>query len=124
MKMEAVLDDTFDLTVVRVEEGGNTGGGRYFYSFSPSIIMATQPGYLNFRLSKDCSKGIRIFAVVDNGTSGQLEPAKIARSGKTARMYDNMTASALIDVAVVVTDDTLKEKKYIVCDPQVINVPD
>ncbi len=124
MEMEAVLDDTFDLTVVRVEEGGNTGGGKYFYSFSPAIIMATQPGFLHFRLTKDCSKGIRIFAVVDNGSSGQLQPAKVAKSGKTAKMFDTMTANALIDVAVVVTDDTLKEKKFIVCDPQVVNVPD
>ncbi|WP_313461322.1 hypothetical protein [Stenotrophomonas sp.] len=122
--MEAIKGDTFTLTVVRVDGNGNTGGGNYFYSFSPSSLMLTTPGFVHFKLSSDTSKGIRIFAVVDNGSSGQLQPAKIAKSGKTAKMFDSVTAGALIDVAVVVTDDHAKEEKYIVCDPQVINVPD
>jgi len=122
--MEAVKDDTFELTVVRVAGGGNTDDGKYFYSFSPSIVMASTAGYLHFVLSKDSSRGIRIHAVVDSGNSGQLQPARIHKGGKSAKVYDTMSAPALINVAVVVTDDLENEPRYIVCDPQVINVPD
>jgi hypothetical protein len=124
--MYAVPKDTFELTVVRVPSGGNTGDGKYFYGFSPEIVLAQKAGYLHIVLSGDCSPGIRIFAVVDNAGSGQMEPAEILKEGLAARIYNNMITPALISVAVVVTDDTSNEpaSKYIVCDPQVINVPD
>lgn len=121
--MYAELKDTFTLTVMRVGSGGNTGDGKYFYSFSPDSVLARKPGDINFVLSGNTSSGIRIFAVVDN-SGGELGPYEILKEGFAARVFDSMTRPALINVAVVVTDDEADERKYIVCDPQVINVPD
>lgn len=121
--MYAVPKDTFDLTVLRVGSGGNTDDGKYFYSFSPNIVMARKPGHIKFVLTPKSSSGIRIFTVVDNA-GGQLGPAEILDDGKLAKVFDAMEQPALINVAVVVTDDEADEVKYIVCDPQVINVPD
>lgn len=121
--MYAELTDTFTLTVLRVGKGGNTDDGKYFYSFSPNILMARKAGNINFVLGKDTSSGIRIFAVVDNA-GGELGPYEILKEGQAARVFDNMSKPALINVAAVVTDDEADERRYIVCDPQVINVPD
>lgn len=122
--MLASLNDTFTLTVVRVASGGNTGGGKYFYSFSPEILMARQKGFIHFELSVDSSPNIKIFTVVDSAGSGQMAPAIVDDKGLRAKVYDNMTQPALISMAVVVTDEEANEPTYIVCDPQVINVPD
>ena len=121
--MYAVPTDTFDLTVLRVGKGGNTDDGKYFYSFSPDILLTRKAGHITFNLTPKSSSGIRIFTVVDNG-GGEMGPAEVAPDGLVAKLYDTMTKSALINVAVVVTDDEADERKYIVCDPQVINVPD
>ncbi|RRU11602.1 hypothetical protein EGJ34_13300 [Stenotrophomonas sp. 278] len=122
--MYVVPKDTFVLTVVRVGTGGNTDDGKYFYGFKPDIVMARKASYINFVLSPDTSEGIRIAAVVDSADHGQMDRAEVEPDGLSARMYDNMIKPALINVAVLVSDDHNPEDKYIMCDPQVINVPD
>ncbi len=121
--MYAVATDTFELTVLRVGKGGNTDDGKYFYSFSPEVLLARKPGDIHVILTPKSSPGIKIFTVVDNA-GGEMKPAHVVPDGKSATVYDTMTKPALINVAVVVTDDEADEPKYIVCDPQVINVPD
>ncbi|WP_282295452.1 hypothetical protein [Stenotrophomonas sp. PS02289] len=123
--MYAVPTDTFDLTVMYVGEGGNTDDGKYFYKFSPEILLTHKAGNINIVLTPKSTKGIRIFTVVDNG-GGEMGLPEVAPDGRSATVYDSVSRPALINVAVVVTDGESEpgERKYIVCDPQVINVPD
>lgn len=121
--MYAVPKNTFDLTVVRVGSGGNTDDGKYFYSFSPTIVLLRKEGPIKFEL-KNTSPGIRIAHVVASAGSEQIGKICVPDDGQWATVEDRMSGPALINLAVLVTDDESDEVKYIVCDPQVINVPE
>ena len=122
--MIAVETNEFSLTVVRVAAGGNTGDGKYFYSFSPTIILVREACLIRFKLSNDSSEGIKIAGVVSDAAHKQMGKCDVDEDGKRATLEDHVIAPALISLAVLVTDDESKTKKFIVCDPQVINVPD
>lgn len=112
-----------ELTVVRVAGGGNAGGGKYFYSFSPDIVLSSVPCHIVYVLDDDSSDGLRIRAVVSSASDGQMDPAVISKDGLTATVCNHLTRPELINVAVVVADMD-REGLLVKCDPQVLNVPE
>lgn len=116
-------EKTVDLTIVRVEAGGNTGSGKYFYSFSPDIVTFRESGQLSYRLSADAGIGFRIIALVTTDTTGAIGPAEIAVDGRSVGVRNECGKHQLIYVSLVVVDES-RDQTLINCDPQVVNIPD
>jgi hypothetical protein len=121
--MSNEITQTVKLTVVRVPGGGNTKDGRYFYSFDPANLMTEVPGQLMYRLSEDTSEGLRIRTVVSSASEGQLSKPVIGKDGLVAILQNFVLKEELINVAVLVTDEQ-DPGSFIICDPQVLNIPD
>lgn len=121
--MTTELTQTVNLTIVRVKGGGNTDDGRYFYSFTPDRLMSEVPGQLVYRISDDSSDGLRIRTVVTSASEGQMSKPQIGKDGLVAIMENFVTKHELINVAVIVTD-LETPGSMIICDPQVLNIPD
>ncbi|MEI2433027.1 MULTISPECIES: hypothetical protein [Lysobacter] len=115
-----------ELTVVRVEGGGNTGGGRYFFSFRPNIVLIREPTYLHYKLSETCSPGLVLDYVVGSASAGQLQiPRECEDSCVT--IVNHCIARELLNLAFVVRDNTPIARsgpEMVICDPQVLNVPE
>lgn len=111
------------LTVAYVEFGGNTGGGKYFYSYSPDIIKVTQPNEtLDFVLSKATDSRFNIDTLVSTDANNQLQDMKLASNKKAISVVNKNTHAQLTLVAVLVNDTS--SGLHISCDPQVLNVPE
>lgn len=121
--MSQEIQQIVELTVVRVAAGGNAGGGGYFYSFSPDLLLSEAPGKIIYRLSEDCSEGLRIRTVIDSASDGQMSRPEITKDGAEAIIHNHLIKPELINVAVIVID-LERPGMFVKCDPQVLNVPD
>ncbi len=113
-----------ELTVAYVQFGGNTGGGKYFYSYSPDIIKVTDPNVtLEFVLSKATDPRFEVVGLVSTDANNQFKVPQIKSSKRAVDVLDANTHSQLTMVSVVVADNDVKGV-HISCDPQVLNVPE
>lgn len=118
------FNQTVELNVIRVTSGGNAGDGRYFYSFDPArSVTFRKPGELKYVLSDDTPPGIRIAEVVTTYTEGQFSPAEIGKDGRVAIIQNEGSKLIKISIDVIVSDEKAPGQE-IICDPQVLNIPD
>ena len=111
------------LTVAYVEFGGNTGAGKYFYSYSPDIIKVTQKDEtLDFVLSKATDARFAIDTLVSTDANNQFLNLKLASNKRSITVVDKNTHNQLTLVSVLVKDTA--NDLHISCDPQVLNVPE
>lgn len=114
------------LEVAYVGNGGNTGGGKYFYSFNPDPIQVVESGVeMVFALSDSTSPTIKIVDFTSSDALGQLTGITINKIDQRSVTFTNKnTVPYLIQVAVVVSDsDSKHENANVICDPQIINTP-
>ncbi|MFC6840564.1 hypothetical protein ACFQGW_12880 [Xanthomonas theicola] len=125
-KQEPSMDTAIypvELTVVRVLSGGNAGNGRYFYNFSPDILLCESKGTLEYTLSSDSSDGLSIRTLVHSASEKQFEAPVYAPDRRSVTIANMVTRSELINVAVIIVD--IEEPRlFVKCDPQVLNIPD
>ena len=112
-----------ELTVAYVGFGGNIGGGEYFYSYSPNVIMVkAKDTDLDFVFSSATSDNFQIVEVVTTDANDQFNKGKKASDSRSILVKDSNTNSQLTLLSVIVYDKP--RDKLISCDPQVLNVPD
>lgn len=113
-----------EFTVAHVGFGGNAGHGRYFYSFSPDVVLVGKgqsPVEITYRLDKEVPKNFKITNVLSTDSKDQIGPPKIHKSGRHVSIVNQNTIPTLILFSVLVYDD--KRKALFSCDPQVSNDP-
>lgn len=113
---------TITLNVARVDNGGNTGAGKYFYSFNDNIITIDEPDTeMKFELGADTASTIIITGMVSSDSFSQLVNVSVDPGGRFVTVTNKNTVEYLIQVAVLTYDE--KSGESFICDPQVINIP-
>lgn len=113
---------TVTLNVARVDNGGNTGAGKYFYSFNDNIITIDQPDTeMTFELGADTASTIVVTGMVSSDSFSQLVNVRVNPDGRSVSVTNKNTVEYLIQVAVLAYDE--KTGESFICDPQVINIP-
>lgn len=119
---DALPPNSFELTVARVESGGNTPDGKHFYSFDPPLLMANQPCQMGIYLSGETPSDITLRKVLTSDPS-QFEKFDPTPDGRGFTFRNLATVGEVISIAVIVKDPS-SPFDAIICDPQVINNPD
>lgn len=110
------------LTLARVNFGGNTGRGRYFFDFSTgSILVQEAKTLLVITLSPDTPQEIVIDSLVSSDARGQMGVPRITNFSRTVEVAVDNSQPYIIQVGVILRDE--KSGELIVCDPQVICRP-
>lgn len=111
------------LTVAYVEFGGNTGGGKYFYSYSPDIITVTDANVdMDFILSKATDSRFEIDTLISTDANSQLQNPTVKANKRGVDVLNVNTRAQVTFVAVMVRDTQTND--LIPCDPQVLNIPE
>lgn len=119
--------DEVSLTVVRVDSGGNTGQGRYFYSFNPNILFSKIATQITYVLSEASSTGVTVKYAVSSAPQDRFEIQPVGKDGRTVVVLNRCNVRELISLAIVIEDlnpQAAIDGAPIICDPQVLNVPD
>jgi hypothetical protein len=112
-----------ELTVAYVAFGGNTGAGKYFYSYAPDVIKVTQANQaLNFELSDATDDRFQVITLVSTDANKQFSLPALRNDGRAVEVMNQNSHPQLTQVSVLVLDQ--KTGAHISCDPQVLNVPD
>jgi len=111
------------LSVAYVEFGGNTGGGEYFYAFSPQSVIARNPN-APFRISftKSTDARFRIVEILTTDTQNEFRNPILTPDQRSVEFTNSNTKKQLISVSTLVFDSV--NQTYINCDPQVLNSPE
>lgn len=110
------------LNLAAVESGGNTGSGKYFYSFTPDLLIARQsPTTVVFEFSPDTAKHYQMEDLVTTDAKFQLSKSLTSDDGRMMSIDNRNTERSLIFISVLVRDTS--NDALINCDPQMINVP-
>lgn len=110
------------LTVAHVREGGNAGGGAYFFDFSPDpVLIDKQSSWMVFDVSPDTPSELVITQLITSDALGQFGSAVIDPSRRRAAMQVKNTVAYLVQVALLMYNE--KTGETLVCDPQVICRP-
>jgi hypothetical protein len=110
------------MEVAFVGFGGNTGGGKYFYSYKPHAVMATQsPTTLAIALSTSTADEFVMVDLITSDGGTQISGLNIAPDGRSLTATDANTTKQLILMDVLIHDT--KRDVTFVCDPQVVNRP-
>lgn len=116
----------YELTIARVGFGGNTGEGKYFYAYSrnPIHLMGKSKNLaMRFSLSKETSSDFKICqGVGTNFAWDQIVKPKISDDARSVSMTNKNDKHCLFNIGIVVHDAFNNE--FVVCDPEVVNVPD
>jgi hypothetical protein len=122
MNNEVARTIKVQLNLASVESGGNTASGRYFYSFTPDLIIVKQsPTTIVFEFSPDTARHYRIEDLVTTDAKFQLSRSLTSDDGRTMTIDNRNTERSLIFISVLVRDTS--NDVLINCDPQMINVP-
>lgn len=114
---------TLTLNVARVESGGNTGEGLYFYSFSPSMVTIEKANTsIVVALSEFTTTEFLVRDVFTTDSKFQLSRFEVAADGRSLSMVNANSQKALIFLSVLVEDT--KNGVSVNCDPQIINRPE
>ncbi|PPU73619.1 MULTISPECIES: hypothetical protein [Xanthomonas] len=113
------------LTVADVGFGGNTGAGKYFYSFSPDLALACKgqsPLAMRYTFAKEVRPNFKIRSVLTSDSKDQIvQPIMADEDGRGVTVINRNNAATLIFLSFVV-EDTDKMILFS-CDPQVGNDP-
>lgn len=108
------------LAVMRVNSGGNTRDGAYFYSFTPAIINVTEPDTeVVFTLSDDVPARYSIADLYASENGLNLQGQKISDSKRSISVINTNKQHQLIFLSILVMDGTIRVN----CDPQMTNSP-
>lgn len=111
------------LTVAKVEFGGNTGEGKYFYAYSPqSIIIKTINSPIQISFTKSTSDDFEMVSLLSTDNNNTLSKPIFTKGNRILEVKTTNTQRQLINVSVLVRDKT--DGSLINCDPQVLNDPD
>lgn len=113
---------TIVLEVAYVGQGGNAGGGKYFYSYLPDIVIATQtPTEISIEFSPATGPEFIMTDLIASDGGSQLGPPNIHESGRSMQIANANTNRQLIIMDVLVQDTS--RSKTVICDPQILNRP-
>lgn len=111
-----------NFTLTRVESGGNTGNGQYFYSFGPDIVnVDTADTTINYIFDADTPPQFRITDVFTTDARNQLTKIQIATDGRSVSILNANTVQQLTFLSFMTLDTSNNTK--INCDPQMTNRP-
>ncbi len=114
--------NTVTLTVAHVREGGNAGGGAYFFDFSPHpVVLDKHHSWIIFDVSSDTPPELVITHLITSDALGQFGSPVIEPGGRRAKVQVKNTVAYLVQVALLMYNE--KTGATIVCDPQVICRP-
>jgi hypothetical protein len=122
MNNGTIAPTAVEFSIAAVESGGNTGDGKYFYAFSPRLIIATtSPTRVSFDLSEETDRRFTIEDLVSTDSKYQIGRASITKDGRALAITNQNTERTLIFMSLLVRDHVTNE--LINCDPQMTNVP-
>jgi hypothetical protein len=116
---------TVVLSIAKVESGGNTGQGQYFFSFDHNTILITEENTpITFQLAPETASSFSISTIISSDSTGQVEIPLRGTSSRSFGLIAHCKVKALFSLAVVI-EDTGNQKLAVplVCDPQVICIP-
>ena len=101
---------------------GNTGGGRYSYTFEPDLIHVTERDTeIVYRLAEGDWPRFQIANLYTTDTKDQLEDMEVRKDGAELVVMHRNTRQQLTVVSLLVHDT--KHERQVNCDPQVTNDP-
>ncbi|WP_223787356.1 hypothetical protein [Marinicella meishanensis] len=113
-----------NLTVAKVEFGGNTCEGQYFYAFSPkTVLIKHNKTPINITFTKSTSDDFKMVALLSSDNHRTFNPPVFGTGNRSLQIETNSLERQLINVSVLVQDINNPEA-IINCDPQVLNDPD
>lgn len=123
-----MTDFSIKLTVARVGFGGNTGGGEYFYSFAPDLLIVDKDdgiSTLTYHFDESVvPKHFRIKSLLNTDSFKQLGDPVIDEEGRSVCVINDNSIATLIFLTIIVEDESRTDKKvWFSCDPQVGNDP-
>jgi hypothetical protein len=108
------------LAVLRVNTGGNTRDGAYFYSFTPAIINVTEPDTeVIFTLSDDVPARYTVADIYASENGLNIMNRKISDTKRSISVINSNKMHQLIFLSVLVMDGAIRVN----CDPQMTNSP-
>jgi hypothetical protein len=111
------------LTVAKVEFGGNTGEGKYFYAFSPkTVIIKNNHSPIQISFTKSTSDDFEMVSLLSTDNHNTLTKPIFAIGNRSLEVQTTNSQQQLINVSVLVRD--MSDGSLINCDPQVLNDPD
>lgn len=112
-----------ELTVARVNFGGNSNGGEYFYSFNPDVVIVNKKNEsIEYVLSDVTTSNFTINSVLTTDANNQFGAPVKSANERSVSVVDANTVAQLTVSSVLVFDKNTSQ--YISCDPQILNVPD
>ena len=112
-----------ELSVAKVEFGGNTGEGKYFYAFRPqTIIVKTNHSPIVVNFTKSTSDDFVMVALLTTDSQDILSKPIFTMGNRSLEIQTNNSTQQLISVSVLVKDKS--DGSLLNCDPQVLNDPD
>lgn len=113
------------LDVAYVGTGGNTGDGKYFFSYDPNVIVVVDPGIdMTIYLTDATAESIGIGDFISSDALAQITTYEIQPDGRSVIFHNTNTQPYVIQVVLMLHDTDVKHPNVgIVCDPQVINRP-
>ena len=125
MKLITKDSPNFTLDVAYVGTGGNTGGGKYFFSYDPNVVVVVDPGLdMTISLTDATSATVFIGDFITSDALGQISTYEIAKDKRSVTFHNKNSEPYVITIVLMTYDTDEKHTNYgIVCDPQVINRP-
>ncbi len=108
------------LAVMRVNSGGNTRDGVYFYSFTPALINVTEPDTeVVFTFSEDVPARYTFADLFASDNGLNVKDKRISDSKRSISILNTNKMHQLIFLSILVMDGTIRVN----CDPQMTNSP-
>ncbi|QSX77899.1 hypothetical protein [Agrilutibacter solisilvae] len=119
------LEIQMQLTVAYTGFGGNTRGGKYFYSFDPDMVLVgkgQQGVKMRYTLQSEVPEYFRIVTLLSSDARHQIQDVVVSDDGRSVVFSNNNNIKTLIFFSIVVRD----ERRNLVfgCDPKVGNDPE
>lgn len=118
----APLQLTVNLSVARMESGGNTADGKYFFAFERNrIVIEERSTLLTFALAPETPTEFVIETLISSDARGELGEPTVASDLRSVSVIVNNHTAYLMQIGLLLFNT--KTKESIVCDPQVICRP-
>ena len=111
------------LSVAYVEFGGNTGGGEYFYAFSPQTVINRKHNVeLSITFTDSTDQRFQIVELLSTDTQNEFKNPIFTPDRRSIKFVNSNTQRQLISISAMVYDS--ERNVYLNCDPQVLNSPE